>query len=44
VGIKEVSNMKTKYEQPILEIVNFETNDIITASGDYGGIDFEDLI
>ncbi len=36
--------MKSEYEQPILETVNFETDDIITASGDYLGIDFEDLI
>ena len=43
-GIREVIKMKAEYEQPILEIVDFETNDMIAASGDYAGIDFEDLI
>lgn len=43
-GNKGGYKMKTEYEQPILEIVDFETNDMIAASGDYAGIDFEDLI
>lgn len=33
-----------KYEDPIIEIVFFEADDAITASGDYTGIDFNDLI
>lgn len=32
------------YEEPNLEIVFFEPDDTITASGDYHGIDFMDLI
>lgn len=36
--------MKMCYEEPVVEIVEFEACDIITASGDYSGIDFESLI
>ena len=36
--------MKKNYENPEMEIVDFITDDIITASGDYTGINFEDLI
>lgn len=40
----EETKMDQKYEAPELEIISFETDDIITASGDYAGIDFEKLI
>lgn len=36
--------MKQKYELPEIEIVEFETEEDITLSGDYNGIDFESLI
>ncbi len=36
--------MKTIYENPNIEIIIFETEDSITASGDYTGINFEELI
>jgi len=36
--------MKKYYEIPEINIVYFESKDCITASGDYSGIDFEDLI
>ncbi len=38
--------MKTniEYEIPSFEIIYFEADDIITASGDYTGINFDDLI
>ena len=42
-GYKE-DNMKFKYEEPEMIVVDFMTEDVITASGDYAGIDFEDLI
>lgn len=33
-----------KYEEPDILIVMFESGDIITASGDYTGTDFMDLL
>ena len=36
--------MKQNYEVPEVEIIMFESEDIITASGDYDGIDFDKLI
>ncbi len=36
--------MKNYYEIPEFEIVYFESEDAVTASGDYTGINFEDLI
>jgi len=36
--------MKIYYEEPMFEIVGFEAYDVITASGDYTGINFEDLV
>ena len=35
---------KKEYEIPLLDIIIFELEDVITASGDYSGINFEDLI
>ena len=35
---------KMEYDIPVIETIAFETETIITASGDYIGIDFEDLI
>lgn len=32
------------YENPDIEVVFFETEDTITASGDYTGINFEELL
>lgn len=43
-SVKEDNFMKKSYEDPMIEIVEFEASDIITASGDYFGIDFESLI
>lgn len=31
--------MKEKYEAPVIEIVEFETEDVITTSGEVGGVD-----
>ena len=31
--------MKDKYEAPVIEIVEFETEDVITTSGEVGGVD-----
>lgn len=31
--------MKEKYEAPVIEIVEFETEDVITTSGEIGGVD-----
>lgn len=36
--------MVNVYEDPVIEIVYFESEDVITASGDYQGINFDDLI
>ena len=33
-----------EYEIPIIELIEFQSEDVITASGDYLGIDFENLI
>lgn len=35
----EVSKMKKKYEKAEIEIIEFETKDIITTSGDNSGIE-----
>lgn len=36
--------MKAYYEKPELEVILFEAEDAISASSDYIGIDFLDLI
>ncbi len=36
--------MNKIYEDPELEFIKFESEDSITASSDYDGINFEDLI
>ena len=36
--------MKKAYEDPMIIVVIFSSEDIIAASGDYSGIDFMDLI
>lgn len=41
---KEDDSMKKCYEDPTVDIVAFETSDLVTASSDYYGIDFESLI
>lgn len=38
------SGVKMKYEIPNMEIVMFEADEVIAASADYFGVDFEDLI
>lgn len=43
-GLNRRFVMKNYYEEPEIEIVSFESEDIITASGDYTGIDFMELI
>ena len=35
---------KMIYEKPNFDIIFFETEDVITASGDYYGINFDDLM
>ena len=39
-----IMKMKNTYEEPMIEIVRFLSEDVIAASGDYAGVDFEDLI
>ena len=34
---------KEKYEVPVMEIVEFETEDVITTSGDVGDVDEGDV-
>lgn len=41
---REDITMKQNYETPEIEVIQFESEDIITASGDYTGINFESLI
>lgn len=33
-----------KFEMPEMEIIVFESEDMVTLSSDYRGVDFEDLI
>ena len=36
--------MKVQYEGPKFTFMYFETEEVISASGDYDGIDFTDLV
>jgi hypothetical protein len=36
--IKEVENMNKQYENPSIEIIEFDSEDILTASGTFGNI------
>ena len=37
--VKGVCKMREKYETPEMEVIEFETEDVITTSGGIGGVD-----
>lgn len=42
--VDRIKEYKVSFEMPTITIIAFEAAELITASGDYEGIDFNDLI